>query len=221
MNSFQNSNSPYLDNLIAFHNMTFMFILIIISMTMFILVDILINKFTNRFLLKNHMIETLWTLMPMLILIFICIPSLKILYFIDESLPVNMTIKSIGHQWYWSYEYPDFEDLSFDSYMLNISDSKNLFRLLDVDNRIVIPYGFLIRMITTSMDVIHSWTIPSLGLKIDSVPGRMNQMILSTIRPGLYFGQCSEICGANHSFMPIVIESTSLSDFMNWVNNYN
>nr|YP_010279286.1 cytochrome c oxidase subunit II [Tetrapedia diversipes]UKG21055.1 cytochrome c oxidase subunit II [Tetrapedia diversipes] len=216
MYSFQDSNSPYADNLIYFHNFTMMMMMIIITFTILIMNNLINNKFLNRFLLKNHLIEIIWTIIPMIILIFICFPSLKILYYTDEILNPYLTIKAIGHQWYWSYEYPEFKNLEFDSYMLNY-ENKNQFRLLDVDNRLITPIKTPIRLISTSTDVIHSWTIPSMGIKIDSIPGRINQTNLFSIRPGIFFGQCSEICGINHSFMPIMLESTSYNIFLKWL----
>lgn len=154
----------------------------------------------------------------MFILIFIALPSLKILYLTDEIHFNNLTIKTIGHQWYWRYEYSDFNNIEFDSFILPANQLiPNEFRLLDVDNRCILPFNLPIRLLTTSIDVIHAWTVPSLGIKIDSTPGRLNQTILFINRPGLFFGQCSEICGINHRFIPIVIESTNLYNFKNWL----
>nr|AQP26951.1 cytochrome c oxidase subunit 2 [Nasutitermes sp. G682] len=145
------------------------------------------------------------------------IPSLRLLYLMDEIHNPAMTLKTVGHQWYWSYEYSDFTKLEFDSYMVQQEDQPiDAFRLLDTDNRVVLPMNSPIRMIVTAADVLHSWTVPSLGVKTDATPGRLNQMSFSTNRPGLLYGQCSEICGANHSFMPIVIESVSTNQFINW-----
>nr|DBA43626.1 TPA_asm: COX2 [Bombus lucorum] len=213
---FQDSNSFYSDNLISFHNLTMMMMMMIITLTMFFIMDFSLNNFLNLNLLKNHTIEIIWTLTPMIILMIICFPSLKILYYIDEIMNPYFSIKSIGHQWYWSYEYPEFNNYEFDSYMLNY-ESMNQFRLLETDNRLIIPFKISMRMIVSSMDVIHSWTIPSLGIKVDAIPGRINQLNLFCIRPGIYFGQCSEICGMNHSFMPIMLESTSYELFSNWI----
>nr|YP_009714561.1 cytochrome c oxidase subunit II [Bombus waltoni]QGK86768.1 cytochrome c oxidase subunit 2 [Bombus waltoni] len=213
---FQDSNSFYSDNLISFHNLTMMMMFMIITLTTFFIFDFMCNKFLNLNLLKNHTIEIIWTLIPMLILMIICFPSLKILYYIDEMLNPYFSIKAMGHQWYWSYEYPEFNNYEFDSYMLNY-ESKNQFRLLETDNRLIIPLKISIRLIISSLDVIHSWTIPSLGIKVDAIPGRINQLNLFCIRPGLYFGQCSEICGTNHSFMPIMVETTSYNNFFNWI----
>nr|AAL57235.1 cytochrome c oxidase subunit II [Melipona bicolor] len=220
MISFQDSNSLYSDNLISFHNLIMMFIIMIISLTLFFIIDFMFNKFLNLSLLKNHLIEIIWTLMPMIILLMICYPSLKILYFIDEMLNPYFSIKTIGHQWYWSYEYPEFNNYEINCYMNNYN-YKNQFRLLETDNRLIIPFKISLRLIVSSMDVIHSWTIQSLGIKVDAIPGRINQLNLFTIRPGLFFGQCSEICGANHSFMPIMLESTDYFNFINWMNKNN
>jgi cytochrome c oxidase subunit 2 len=215
---FQDSNSFYSDNLISFHNLTIIIIVIIITITRYFILDIFCNQFLNLILLKNHTIEIIWTLVPIIILIIICFPSLKILYYIDEILNPYFSIKAIGHQWYWSYEYPEFNNYEFDSYILNYQ-YKDQFRLLETDNRLIIPFKVSIRIIVSSLDVIHSWTIPSLGIKVDAVPGRINQLNLFRIRPGIYFGQCSEICGINHRFIPIILERTSYNNFLNWIEN--
>nr|QGW36331.1 cytochrome c oxidase subunit II [Dolichoderus sibiricus]UEP15897.1 cytochrome c oxidase subunit II [Dolichoderus sibiricus] len=216
--SMQNSNSPIYDMMIFFHDFTMMILIFITLMIFFILMLLMKNKFTDRFLLQGHLIEIIWTITPMIILLFIAIPSIKILYMTDEIHECNLTLKSVGHQWYWSYEYSDFININFDSFMTPTKDlGMNEFRLLDVDNRCVIPFNLPIRILTTSMDVIHSWTIPSLGIKMDSTPGRLNQSMFLLNRPGVFFGQCSEICGTNHSFMPIVIESTKFNYFKNWL----
>lgn len=162
----------------------------------------------------------IWTILPIFLLVTIAVPSIKILYLSDEIINRNLTLKAIGHQWYWRYEYSDFTKINFDSFIIPTIDlKKNEFRLLDVDNRCVLPFNYLIRILTSSLDVIHSWTIPSLGIKIDSTPGRLNQAWILMHRPGLYFGQCSEICGINHRFIPIVIESTNFKNFKSWLIN--
>nr|QBG38540.1 cytochrome c oxidase subunit II [Acropyga acutiventris] len=220
--SLQNSNSPSYDMMIFFHDFTMMILTFIMMLIFFIMYSMINNKFTNRFMLQGHTIELIWTIIPMLILIFIAIPSIKILYLTDEMFNNKITIKTIGHQWYWTYEYSDFLNIEFDSYMTQTNELKmNEFRLLDVDNRCILPFKYPIRILTTSMDVIHSWTIPSLGIKMDSTPGRLNQSMLIINRPGLLFGQCSEICGMNHSFMPIVLESTNFNNFKNWLKSHN
>nr|YP_010264247.1 cytochrome c oxidase subunit II [Carebara diversa]UIO59233.1 cytochrome c oxidase subunit II [Carebara diversa] len=216
--NLQNSNSPTYDLMIFFHDFTMIILIFITMLIFFIMFMMIFNKFTNRFLLQGHSIELIWTIAPMIILIFIAIPSLKILYLTDETHNNKLTLKTIGHQWYWSYEYSDFFNIEFDSFMVPTSNlMPNEFRLLDVDNRCILPFNFPIRILTTSTDVIHAWTLPSLGIKMDSTPGRLNQTTLIMMRPGLFFGQCSEICGLNHSFMPIVLESTNFLNFKNWL----
>lgn len=174
-------------------------------------------KISNRFLLQEQIIEIIWTTCPVFILFIIALPSLKTLYLLDDPFNPSLTIKAIGHQWYWSYEYSDFPDLTFDSYIIPRDDSSLFARLLETDNSVVLPMNTQIRVITTGADVIHSWTVPALGVKADAIPGRLNQIIFSINRPGIYFGQCSEICGSNHSFIPIKIESVPIGVFVNWV----
>nr|YP_010736938.1 cytochrome c oxidase subunit II [Chinaocerus tubulatus]WEP24825.1 cytochrome c oxidase subunit II [Chinaocerus tubulatus] len=219
--SFQDAASPIMEQLIMFHDHAMMIIIMITTMVLYMMVSMMLNKFTNRFLLEGQLIELVWTVIPAIMLIFIALPSLKILYLLEEVNNPMITIKAVGHQWYWSYEYSDFKKIEFDSYMKPTLDlNSNEFRLLDTDNRMVIPFNMQTRMLVTSADVIHSWTIPSMGVKIDGSPGRINQSNILINRPGLFFGQCSEICGANHSFMPIVVESINMQSFTNWLKNY-
>lgn len=172
-------------------------------------------------LLEGQLIELVWTLAPAIILIIIALPSLKILYLLEETNNPLITFKAIGHQWYWRYEYSDYNKIEFDSYIKKTNTLiNNEFRLLEVDNRIILPYNIKSRILVTSFDVIHSWTIPSIGIKIDGSPGRINQGNISLSRPGVYYGQCSEICGANHSFIPITLESVDLEYFINWIKKY-
>nr|APX39812.1 cytochrome c oxidase subunit 2 [Psylliodes fusiformis] len=214
----QDSASPLMEQLSYFHDHTLMILLIITVLVSQLLLSLFFNKFTHRFLLEGQMIEIIWTILPTITLIFIAIPSLRLIYILDEVNNPSITIKTIGHQWYWSYEYSDFNNIEFDSYMIPTDElCKYNFRLLDVDNRIIVPFESNIRMLVTAADVIHSWTIPSLGVKIDATPGRLNQISFIINRSGLFFGQCSEICGANHSFMPIVLESISPSFFTKWI----
>nr|AOY39787.1 cytochrome c oxidase subunit 2 [Hylastes ater] len=214
----QDSASPLMEQLMFFHDHTLLILMIITILVSQMLLSMMMNKFIHRFLLEGQLIETIWTLLPAFILILIALPSLRLLYILDEIYNPLLTIKSIGHQWYWSYEYSDYKSLEFDSYMIPSMESNYFhFRLLDVNNRLTIPFNTQVRMISTSSDVIHSWTIPSLGVKIDSTPGRLNQTNFNINRTGLFFGQCSEICGANHSFMPIVIESISSKMFIKWM----
>nr|YP_009350730.1 cytochrome c oxidase subunit II [Microcerotermes fuscotibialis]AQP27669.1 cytochrome c oxidase subunit 2 [Microcerotermes fuscotibialis] len=216
--TLQDSASPVMEQLIFFHDHALMIMLMIITSVFYTMISIIQNKQTSRFILEGQMIETVWTIAPAIILVFIAIPSLRLLYLMDEIHNPVMTLKTVGHQWYWSYEYSDFTKLEFDSYMVQQEDQLiNTFRLLDTDNRIVLPMNSPIRMIVTAADVLHAWTVPSLGVKTDATPGRLNQVSFTINRPGLLYGQCSEICGANHSFMPIVIESVSTNQFINWV----
>nr|AFQ62352.1 cytochrome c oxidase subunit II [Peltodytes quadratus] len=218
MMNLQDSISPLMEQLTFFHDHTLMIITMITIMVSYMMTSLFFNKYINRLLLEGQMIEVIWTILPAIILIFIAFPSLRLLYLLDEINNPSITLKSIGHQWYWSYEYSDFKNIEFDSYMIPYSELKNNdFRLLDVDNRIILPIMSQIRILVTATDVLHSWTIPSLGVKIDATPGRLNQTNFFINQPGLYYGQCSEICGTNHSFMPIVIESIMPINFINWI----
>nr|YP_010586344.1 cytochrome c oxidase subunit II [Limnocentropus hysbald]UZZ44119.1 cytochrome c oxidase subunit II [Limnocentropus hysbald] len=220
--NFQNSASPMMEQLIFFHDHTMMILLMITILISYIMSNLFFNKFTNRFLLEEQTIELIWTILPAITLIFIALPSLKLLYLLDEINKPTLTIKTIGHQWYWSYEYSDFEKLiEQDSYMIPTNSSPmNNFRLLETDNHTILPMNTNIRILITAEDVIHSWTIPSLGIKADATPGRLNQLNFFMTRPGIFFGQCSEICGTNHSFMPIMIESISHKMFINWIKKF-
>nr|YP_010490476.1 cytochrome c oxidase subunit II [Neoverruca intermedia]UWM12962.1 cytochrome c oxidase subunit II [Neoverruca intermedia] len=217
----QDSASPLMEELIMFHDHSMLILTLVTTLVAYVIFTMFTNQFLDRFLLEGHLIEIIWTLAPAFMLIFIALPSLHLLYLLDEYDSPSLTIKSMGHQWYWSYEYSDFLNIEFDSYMIPSKDlEKNGFRLIEVDNRMVVPFNTYIRILISSTDVIHSWTIPALSIKADAVPGRLNQLTFLINRPGLFFGQCSEICGANHSFMPIVIESISMNSFLNWINNY-
>nr|AII02369.1 cytochrome c oxidase subunit II [Phyllonorycter froelichiella] len=219
--NLQNSNSPLMEQIIFFHDHTLIILIMITILVSYLMLSLFFNKFINRFLLEEQMIELIWTILPAITLIFIALPSLRLLYLLDDINNPLITIKSIGHQWYWSYEYSDLKNISFDSYMIPSNElNMNNFRLLEVDNRIILPMKTQIRIMITSSDVIHSWTVPSLGVKMDANPGRLNQTNFFINRPGLYYGQCSEICGANHSFMPIMIESILMKNFIEWINNY-
>nr|YP_009112546.1 cytochrome c oxidase subunit II [Nephrops norvegicus]CEK40196.1 cytochrome c oxidase subunit 2 [Nephrops norvegicus] len=217
---FQDSASPLMEQLIFFHDHTMVILILITTFVGYMMAAMFSNSFVNRFLLENQTIEVIWTVLPAIILVFIALPSLRLLYLLDEVNNPSITLKTIGHQWYWSYEYSDFLQVEFDSYMTP-SNEQDLsgFRLLDVDNRTVLPMNTQVRMLVTAADVIHSWTVPALGVKADAIPGRLNQISFLINRPGLFFGQCSEICGANHSFMPIVVESVSVSAFLNWISS--
>nr|YP_010040759.1 cytochrome c oxidase subunit II [Syrphus ribesii]YP_010127613.1 cytochrome c oxidase subunit II [Syrphus torvus]QOZ40937.1 cytochrome c oxidase subunit II [Syrphus ribesii]QPP19869.1 cytochrome c oxidase subunit II [Syrphus torvus]UXF58192.1 cytochrome c oxidase subunit II [Syrphus torvus] len=218
----QDSASPLMEQLTFFHDHTMLILVMITMMVSYMMIMLFFNKYSNRYLLHGQTIETIWTILPTFILLFIAFPSLRLLYLMDEISKPSITLKSIGHQWYWSYEYSDFLNIEFDSYMIPTNElNTNSFRLLDVDNRIVLPMNSQIRILVTAADVIHSWTVPALGVKIDGTPGRLNQTNFLINRPGVFFGQCSEICGANHSFMPIVIESVPINFFIKWISKMN
>nr|YP_010265227.1 cytochrome c oxidase subunit II [Allodia protenta]UIP57098.1 cytochrome c oxidase subunit 2 [Allodia protenta] len=220
--NLQDSASPLMEQLIFFHDHSLLILIMITVLVSYLMTMLFFNKFTNRFLLSGQLIEIIWTIIPAIILMFIALPSLRILYLLDEINDPSITLKTIGHQWYWSYEYSDFSSVEFDSYMIPTNELPlGNFRLLDVDNRVILPMNSQVRILVTAADVIHSWTVPALGVKIDGTPGRLNQTSFLINRPGLFYGQCSEICGANHSFMPIVIESTYLNNFINWIKNFN
>lgn len=166
----------------------------------------------------NTLIEIVWTVVPIMILIVIMIPSLKLLYFGDRVETPDMTIKAIGYQWYWGYEYTDEDDLTFEAIMLEDDELKpGQPRLLATDNAIVVPVNTNIRLLVVSEDVIHSWAMPSLGVKLDAVPGRLNETWMRIEKTGTYYGQCSEICGSRHGFMPIMVKAVSQEDYAKWL----
>nr|ABA25889.1 cytochrome c oxidase subunit II [Davidius bicornutus] len=220
--NFQDATSPMMEQMDYFHDHTMMVLLIITVMVAYIMSSMLWNTNINRNLLDGQKIETAWTILPVFVLVIIAMPSLRLLYLLDEVSDPSITLKTVGHQWYWSYEYSDFNHIEFDSYMIPYNEmQENGFRLLEVDNRTVLPMQTQIRMLITAADVLHSWTIPSMGVKVDATPGRLNQTSFFMNRPGVFFGQCSEICGANHSFMPIMIESVTTKSFINWIQKMN
>nr|YP_007626722.1 cytochrome c oxidase subunit II [Tragelaphus scriptus]AEP22264.1 cytochrome c oxidase subunit II [Tragelaphus scriptus] len=214
---FQDATSPIMEELLHFHDHTLMIVFLISSLVLYVISLMLTTKLTHTSTMDAQEVETIWTILPAIILIMIALPSLRILYMMDEINNPSLTVKTMGHQWYWSYEYTDYEDLTFDSYMIPTPElMPGELRLLEVDNRVVLPMETTIRMLVSSEDVLHSWAVPSLGLKTDAIPGRLNQTTLMSSRPGLYYGQCSEICGSNHSFMPIVLELVPLEYFEKW-----
>nr|AEW43208.1 cytochrome oxidase subunit II [Postandrilus palmensis]AEW43209.1 cytochrome oxidase subunit II [Postandrilus palmensis]AEW43210.1 cytochrome oxidase subunit II [Postandrilus palmensis]AEW43211.1 cytochrome oxidase subunit II [Postandrilus palmensis] len=220
--AFQDAASPVMLQLISFHDHALLVLTLVLTVVGYAMVVLMFNKYLNRYILEAQTVETVWTILPALILLVLALPSLRILYVTDEVSQPSITVKTIGHQWYWSYEYTDFLNVEMDSYMTPTDDlMPGDYRLLEVDNRMVVPMKLEVRMLITAADVIHSWTIPALGVKVDAVPGRLNQIGFTTMQPGIFYGQCSEICGANHSFMPIVVEAINTSSFMKWITNFN
>lgn len=220
--SLQDAASPVILQLISFHDHTFIILTLVLTVVSYAITATIINKYIRRYTLEAQIVETIWTILPALILLVLALPSLRILYITDEVRNPTITIKAIGHQWYWRYEYIDFNNIEIHSYIVPTEALKiGEYRLLEVDSRIVVPIQLETRILITAADVIHSWTIPSIGVKVDAIPGRLNQIRLTPIRPGVFYGQCSEICGANHSFIPIAIEVVDTKSFIKWLSTFN
>lgn len=222
---FQDPATPIMEGIIDFHHDIMVFLVFIFVFVTWVLLRTIYHfhytkNSTPYEFSHGTTIEILWTLFPSIILMTIAFPSFALLYSMDEIVEPSLTLKVAGHQWYWSYEYSDYTPYSvnFESYMLS-EDSLSVGqpRLLEVDNRVVLPSNTNIRVLITSSDVIHSWAIPSLGVKCDAIPGRLNQVSLHILREGVFYGQCSEICGYGHGFMPIVIESVAASNYIDWI----
>lgn len=226
---FQIPASPVMEGIVNFHHDLFFFLVVIIGFVAYLLVRAMTlfnNNVNTTPLVVTHapMLEIVWTVLPAIVLIIIAIPSFSLLYSMDEIIEPLLTIKIIGHQWYWSYEFtnPDFiifdgekssvnKVVTYDSYMIANENAPSRFqRLLEVDNKLYLPIETNIRLLVTSTDVLHSWAVPSLGVKMDACPGRLNQTSVFIKRPGVFYGQCSEICGVNHGFMPIVVMGLDL-----------
>jgi len=221
--NFQEAASPVMAELHDFHNFLLILSTAIVLFVFFLIVYVIIRfnarvnpipaKFTH-----NIAIEIIWTVIPIILLVVIAIPSFRILKMAEHTPSADMTIKVVGSQWFWTYSYPDHGDFEFDSYMIQDADLKpGQLRLLEVDNRIVVPQGATIKFLITAADVIHSFAVPALGLKTDAVPGRTNEAWTRIDKKGVYYGQCSELCGVNHGFMPIAIEVVSKQEFASWL----
>ena len=225
---FQDPSTPIMEGIINLHH-DLMFFICVISVFVSWMLGRTLWHFEQKqnpnpsSLTHGTLIEMIWTITPAIILLLIAVPSFSLLYAMDEVISPAITIKTLGHQWYWSYEYSDYtntdnESIAYDSYMIPEEDLEfGQFRLLEVDNRMVVPINTHIRIIVTAADVLHSWAVPSLGIKCDAIPGRLNQISLFVKREGVYYGQCSEICGINHGFMPIVVEAVSLPNYISWI----
>ncbi len=218
----QGAASPIMEQMVGFHDMLLVIITLIALFVLALMVYVLVrfNAKANPVPSKtthNTLLEVLWTVVPIAILVLIAVPSFKLLYYQGVSPPADMTVKAIGHQWYWTYEYPD-EGFTFDAFMLDDDSLEpGQPRLLATDYDVVLPVGKVVRLITTADDVIHSWAIPALGIKLDSIPGRANETWLYIDQPGMYYGQCSELCGVNHAFMPIAVRALSEDDYNAWL----
>jgi cytochrome c oxidase subunit 2 len=219
---YQNPVTPIMEHLYDFHHL----LLVIEGLIVFIVAALLIfvvfrfrasKNPTPSKTAHNTLLEIIWTTIPVLILVFIAFPSFKILYMMDVTPKADLTIKAIGNQWYWTYEYPD-QNIKFDSNIIPENQLKpGQLRLFEVDNRVLVPVNTNVRVITTSSDVVHSWAVPAFGIKRDSVPGRLNETWFNVKKEGVYYGQCSELCGVKHGFMPIVVEAVSKEKFDAWV----
>lgn len=228
---FQDSATPQMEGLVELHDNIMYYLVIILFAVGWILLSIIRNyintksPISHKYLNHGTLIELIWTITPAIILILIAFPSFKLLYLMDEVSDPSMSVLAEGHQWYWSYQYPDFLDsndefIEFDSYIVPESDlDSGTLRMLEVDNRVILPELTHVRFIITAGDVIHSFSCNSLGIKCDAYPGRLNQVSVFINREGVFYGQCSEICGILHSSMPIVIESVSLEKFLTWLEN--
>lgn len=216
--NFQNRFSPLIEQFIFLHDHIISILTLIITVVRYRLIKLFKNTFTISKQKENHELEIIWTFLPGIVLVIIAFPSLRLLYLSEEREKSPLNIKTIGHQWYWSYEYRDFKELEFDAFIKPIENNRT-FRLLETDNHTCVPTNTPIQMFVSSTDVLHSWTVPAIGVKADSTPGRLNILNMISIKPGLYYGQCSEICGTNHSFIPITLDSRPIFFFKQWVKN--
>jgi len=227
---FQDPATPIAQGIQDLHNDISLFLLVVLVFVVWMLARTLWHFDARRnpvpsAILHGTFLEIVWTVTPSAILLVIAVPSFALLYAMDEIVDPALTLKVIGHQWYWTYEYSDYTaaddaSLVFDSYMLPEDDlALGQLRLLEVDHRVVLPVETHVRLLITAADVLHSWAVPALGIKCDAVPGRLNQASLFLKREGVFYGQCSEICGANHGFMPIVVEGVAMADYVTWLAN--
>lgn len=221
----QEAASPVREAIDSLHNELLVIITLITLFVLALLLYVIVRFSAKRHptpsqTTHNTLLELLWTTVPILILVVIAIPSFKLLFYVDRTQHADLTLKVTGHQWYWSYEYPDNKDVSFDSSILEGKDLKaGEPRLLEVDNPVVVPVGAKVRVLVTGTDVIHSWFVPSMGVQEYAVVGRTNEAWFEAVRPGTYYGQCNQICGLNHPFMPIEIKAVSKENFDKWVAN--
>ena len=221
--NMQDAATPVAQQMHDFHDILLVLISVISVFVLLLLIYVMVrfnakaNPTPTR-TTHNTLVEVVWTVVPVLILVAITVPSFKLLYFQDRTTQPDMTLKVTGHQWYWSYAYPDHGNIAFDSLMVPDEEIKpGQHRLLETDNRVVVPVDSNVRVLLTSDDVLHSWAVPAFGVKTDTVPGRLNETWFRAIRTGTFYGQCSELCGVNHGFMPITVEVVSKADFAKWV----
>lgn len=224
----QDPATPAAEGMIYFHNYLIFFLISIGFFIVWLLFKSILNSEKNIFLTKfthSSFLEIGWTILPAVLLLFMAVPSFCLLYSLDELTKSTMTLKIVGHQWFWSYEYLETscneESVAFDSYIIDIANNPNnrlgMFRILETDNRVVLPIKTHVKLLITSGDVLHSWAVPSFGIKVDACPGRLTEASLFIKRKGVFYGQCSEICGVNHGFMPIVVAAVDFKTFINWL----
>ena len=222
--SFQNPATDLMQEVIDLHDLILIMMTVITLFVLFLLFYVSFRFSAKRnptpsTTTHNTILEVLWTALPVVILVVMAVPSFKLLYKQEKSDSYDMTVKVIGHQWYWEYEYPDHGDFYFESYMIQDEDlQEGDLRLLTVDNPLIIPANKNVQILITAGDVLHSWAVPSMGIKTDAVPGRLNETWVNVKEPGTYRGQCSEICGTGHGFMPVVVKVLPENEFMAWVN---
>ena len=203
-----------------FHDYIIVFIVIILSFVTYLFAFIILSPRLDKYTVDSHVLETIWTVVPIVILLFIAFPSLYLLYLIEDVSNPSLTVKVVGHQWYWEYQYSNsWFNYSFDSYIIYEKSDSPLFHSLDVDNRLVLPTNATILFLITSADVLHSWTVPTLGIKADAIPGRLNYLSTLTPYSGVYYGQCREICGSNHRFIPIVLEFIPIRNYLDYISS--
>ena len=226
---FQEAATPTMERIDSFHDFVTI-IAIVIALFVMILLLFVIFRFNERSnptptkTTHNLVLEISWTVIPILILVVMAIPSFRLMYFADRVDDPDMTLKIIGHQWYWTYEYPDHGNFTFDANMVTEEDlakDKSLKRNMDTDERVVLPVGKKIQLLMTADDVLHNWGVPAFGIKLDTVPGRLNETWVQINKPGVYYGFCSELCGVNHSYMPITVKAVSPEAFEKWVKQAN
>jgi len=216
--NFQEGVSVIIELLNYFHDFLIVVLILIITFVSYILAYVTFTPYTDKYTMDSHFLETVWTVIPMFILLIMAFPSLYLLYLIEDISKPSLTVKVVGHQWYWEYQYSNsWFNYTFDSYIVYENTELPLFYSLDVDNRLVLPTMSRILFLVTSADVIHSWTVPSLGIKVDAIPGRLNYLTTRTLYSGVYYGQCREICGSNHRFMPIVVEFVPMSSYLSYI----
>jgi cytochrome c oxidase subunit 2 len=201
-----------------FHDYMIVILILIITFVTYMFGYVSVSPHIDKYTVDSHVLETVWTVVPMFILLFIAFPSLYLLYLIEEVSKPSLSVKVVGHQWYWEYQYSNsWFNHSFDSYIVQELRDAPLFYNLDVDNRLVLPTLANILFLITSADVLHSWTVPTLGIKVDACPGRLNYLTAKTMYSGVYYGQCREICGSNHSFIPIVLEFVPMRNYLSYI----